>query len=94
MYECHIKAFGETFDCKDKAQCLEMMVSSKVGFGFVTRSDIITESRSNFHLLISFDKVCFLQGTFHCQDGTCIEMLDFTCERRCKVMSNIIQVCH
>ena len=27
MYECKIKAWGESLDCKDKAQCLEVMVS-------------------------------------------------------------------
>ena len=26
MYQCHIKSSGETYDCKDKAQCLEIMV--------------------------------------------------------------------
>ena len=59
MYECHIKAFGETFDCKDKAQCLEMMVSSEVGFGLVMRfsqlnSDIIryqVQIKLSLHLI-------------------------------------------
>ena len=27
MYECKIKAWGESLDCRDKAQCLEVMVS-------------------------------------------------------------------
>ena len=26
MYECRIRSRGDTLDCKDKAQCLEIMV--------------------------------------------------------------------
>merc|ERR1712126_142331 len=48
MYECEVYTYGETRNCKNKADCLEAM------------------------------------GYFHCKDGTCVRMVDFHCERRCK----------
>ena len=34
MYECRIRSRGDTLDCKDKAQCLEIMVGFlKLGSG-------------------------------------------------------------
>ena len=63
MYECGVFEYGETIDCKNKAQCLEVMVSEKQ----------MTE--------ILFSNISHWQGTWHCKDGKCREMLDFQCER-------------
>ena len=63
MYECEVFEYGETIDCKNKAQCLEVMVSEKQ----------MTE--------ILFSNISHWQGTWHCKDGKCREMLDFQCER-------------
>ena len=62
MYECEVFEYGETIDCKNKAQCLEVMVSEKI-------------------TKILFSNISHWQGTWHCKDGKCREMLDFQCER-------------
>ena len=34
MYECRVLEYGETLDCRDKEQCLEMLVIRELGFTF------------------------------------------------------------
>ena len=66
MYECRIRSRGDTLDCKDKAQCLEIMVGFlKLGSGLELETKAIRRfakiSQSRRRLALSHLRHCAKQ---------------------------------